>query len=179
MQTVISFRAENLCWLNTLYCFVAVNTRHPSVWLVVDLQSISESSIYSLQQKDCFLMSSLWMKGVCRLVPFSDTVPEISTVYWSQSRETRELLTASALPAPAKQTDYTLSLHHLWNICALFGLNGAVKIIQMCTTFLVPSICLLGIILGCPAICYLLMLFLSVFTEIVGHKRCFKRPQIL
>ncbi len=116
--------------------------------------------------------------GVRRLVPFSDTVPEISTVYWSQSRETRKLLTASALPAPAKQTDYTLSLHHLWNICALLGLSGAVKIIQMCTTFLVPSICLLGIILGCPAICYLLKIFLSVFTEIVGHKRCFERPQI-
>lgn len=104
VQTVISFRAENICRLNTLYCFVAVNTRHPSVWLVVDLQSISESSLYSLQQREYFLMSSLWMKGVCRLVPFSDTVPEISTVYWSQSRETRDLLTASALLAPAKQT---------------------------------------------------------------------------
>ncbi len=125
MQTVISFRTENLCWLNTLYCFVAVNTRHPSVWLVVDLQSISESSLYSLQQKDCFLMSSLWMKGVRRLVPFSDTVPEISTVYWSQSRETRELLTASALPAPAKQTDYssipTSSMKHLCTFWVKWG----------------------------------------------------------
>ncbi len=82
MQTVISFRAENLCWLNTLYCFVAVNTRHPSVWLVVDLQSISESSLYSLQQKDCFLMSSLWMKGG----------PQARAIFWHCARDKHCLL---------------------------------------------------------------------------------------
>ncbi len=140
MQTVISFRAENLCWLNTLYCFVAVNTRHPSVWLVVDLQSISESSLYSLQQKDCFLMSSLWMKGG----------PQARAIFWHCARDKHCLLESEQRDAgtlncfsptgSSQATDYTLSLHHLWNICALFGLNGAVKIIQMCTTFQVYSL---------------------------------------
>lgn len=122
VQTVISFHAENICRLNTLYCFVAVNTRHPSVWLVVDLQSISESSLYSLQQREYFLMSSLWMKGGLQArAIFWHCARDKHCLLQSEQRDAGPLNCFSPTGSSQANCDYTLSLHHLWNICALLG----------------------------------------------------------
>lgn len=136
-----------------MYCFVAVNTRHPSVWLGVDLQSISESS-HSLQQQDCFLMSSLWMKGGL----------QARAIFWHRARDKHCLLESEQgdggplncfSPTGSSQANCdhgvaTSSLKHLCSLWVIWGYK-IIQIIQICTTFWVMGIRLV-IILKCPAI---------------------------